>query len=136
MADGTQTFTTRIILNDEQAKTKIAELEKRISIIRSDMVKAADAGDWSKFNSLKKDLNQATRELSTMRTTAQSVNHVLNSSRGLTHSCNVQACIINQGFFTLFAFRNQCYRKSSSEKCPALKPENVRSVEIQRLRTL
>ena len=79
MAGGTQTFTTRIFLNDEQAKTKIAELEKRISIIRSDMVKAADAGDWSKFNSLKKDLNQATRELGTMRTTAQGVNHVLNN---------------------------------------------------------
>jgi hypothetical protein len=28
-----------------------------------------------------------------MRTTAQGINHVMNSSRGLTLSCNVQACI-------------------------------------------
>lgn len=79
MADRTQTFTTRIFLNDDQAKNKIRELEKSISTIRADMAKAADAGDWSKFNSLKKDLNQSTKELNSMRTTAQSVEHVLNN---------------------------------------------------------
>lgn len=77
MADRIQTFTTRIFLNDEQAKNKIRELEKSISTIRADMARAADAGDWSKFNSLKKDLNQSTKELNSMRTTAQSVEHVL-----------------------------------------------------------
>jgi len=77
MADKTSTFTTRIFLNDGQAKTKITELEKRITTIRSDMAKAADAGDWSKFNTLKKDLNQTTKELGSMRTTAQSIDHVL-----------------------------------------------------------
>lgn len=77
MADKTSTFTTRIFLNDEQAKSKINELEKRITTIRSDMAKAADAGDWSKFNTLKKDLNQSTKELGSMRTTAQSIDHVL-----------------------------------------------------------
>lgn len=77
MADKTSTFTTRIFLNDEQAKSKINELEKRITTIRSDMAKAADAGDWSKFNTLKKDLNQSTKELGAMRTTAQSIDHVL-----------------------------------------------------------
>ena len=77
MADRTQTFTTRIFLNDDQAKNKIRELEKSISTIRADMTKAADAGDWNKFNSLKKNLNQSTKELNSMRTTAQSVEHVL-----------------------------------------------------------
>lgn len=43
------------------------------------MSKAADAGDWSKFNSLKKELNQSTKKLNSMRTTAQSVEHVLNN---------------------------------------------------------
>ena len=76
MADRTQTFTTKIFLNDDQAKNKIRELEKSISTIRA---KAADAGDWSKFNSLKKELNQSTKELNSMRTTAQSVEHVLNN---------------------------------------------------------
>ncbi len=79
MADRTQTFTTKIFLNDDQAKNKIRELEKSISTIRADMSKAADAGDWSKFNSLKKELNQSTKELNSMRTTAQSVEHVLNN---------------------------------------------------------
>ena len=79
MADRTQTFTTKIFLNDDQAKNKIRELEKSISTIRTDMAKAADAGDWSRFNSLKKDLNQSTKELNSMRTTAQSVEHVLNN---------------------------------------------------------
>ena len=79
MADRIQTFTTKIFLNDDQAKNKIRELEKSISTIRADMAKAADAGDWSKFNSLKKDLNQSTKELNSMRTTAQSVEHVLNN---------------------------------------------------------
>ena len=79
MADRIQTFTTKIFLNDDQAKNKIRELEKSISTIRADMSKAADAGDWSKFNSLKKELNQSTKELNSMRTTAQSVEHVLNN---------------------------------------------------------
>lgn len=79
MADRILTFTSRIFLNDDQAKNKIRELEKGISTIRADMEKAADAGDWSKFNSLKKELNQSTKELNSMRTTAQSVAHVLNN---------------------------------------------------------
>ena len=72
MADRIQTFTTKIFLNDDQAKNKIRELEKSISTIRADMAKAAEEGDWSKFNSLKKELNQSTKEVNSMRTTAQS----------------------------------------------------------------
>lgn len=79
MADRILTFTSRIFLNDDQAKNKIRELEKGISTIRAAMEKAADAGEWSKFNSLKKKLNQSTKELNSMRTTAQSVAHVLNN---------------------------------------------------------
>ena len=79
MADRIQTFTTKIFLNDDQAKNKIRELEKSISTIRADMAKAAEEGDWSKFNSLKKELNQSTKELNSMRTTAQSVERVLNN---------------------------------------------------------
>ena len=79
MADRFLTFTSRIFLNDDQAKNKIRELEKGISTIRAAMEKAADAGEWSKFNSLKKKLNQSTKELNSMRTTAQSVAHVLNN---------------------------------------------------------
>ena len=77
MADRIQTFTTRIFLNDEQAKSKITELEKRITTIRADMDKAHKNKKWDDFNTLKKELDQRTKELNSMRTTAQSVEHVL-----------------------------------------------------------
>lgn len=77
MADRIQTFTTRIFLNDEQAKSKITDLEKRITTIRADMDKASKKKKWDDFNSSKKELDQRTKELNSMRTTAQSVEHVL-----------------------------------------------------------
>lgn len=77
MADRIQTFTTRIFLNDEQAKSKITELEKRITTIRADMDKAHKNKKWDDFNSSKKELDQRIKELNSMRTTAQSVEHVL-----------------------------------------------------------
>lgn len=77
MADRIQTFTTRIFLNDEQAKSKITELEKRITTIRADMDKASKEKKWGEFNTLKKELGQRTKELNSMRTTAQSVEPVL-----------------------------------------------------------
>ena len=40
MADRIQTFTTKIFLNDDQAKNKIRELAKSISTIRADVSKA------------------------------------------------------------------------------------------------
>ena len=77
MADRIQTFTTRIFLNDEQAKSKITELEKRITTVRADMDKAHKNKKWDDFNSSKKELDQRIKELNSMRTTAQSVEHVL-----------------------------------------------------------
>ena len=77
MADRIQTFTTRIFLNDEQAKSKITELEKRITTVRANMDKAHKNKKWDDFNSSKKELDQRIKELNSMRTTAQSVEHVL-----------------------------------------------------------
>lgn len=77
MADRIQTFTTRIFLNDEQAKSKITELEKRITTVRADMDKAHKNKKWDDFNSSKKELDQRIKELNSMRTTAQRVEHVL-----------------------------------------------------------
>lgn len=47
-----------------------------------------------------------------------------------------KALCLSETFFTLFALRNQCHWKMSSENCPAWKPKNVRRVDCQRLRTL
>ncbi|MDY5320795.1 MAG: hypothetical protein SPG93_03905 [Prevotella sp.] len=53
MADRIQTFTTRIFLNDEQAKSKITELGKRITTVRADMDKA-----YKKKERAKKELKK------------------------------------------------------------------------------
>ena len=58
MADKTSTFTTRIFLNDQQAKSKLESLEKDIKRLRNEQEAAAKAGDWTKFEQVKKDLKQ------------------------------------------------------------------------------
>ena len=70
MADKTSTFTTRIFLND---------LEKDIKRLRNEQEAAAKAGDWTKFEQVKKDLKQANKEMDAMKTSAQKVSHVLDN---------------------------------------------------------
>ena len=77
MADKTSTFTTRIFLNDQQAKSKLESLEKDIKRLRNEQEAAAKAGDWTKFAQVKKDLKQANKEMGAMTTSAQKVSHVL-----------------------------------------------------------
>lgn len=48
MADKTSTFTTRIFLNDQQAKSKLEDLEMDIKRLRNEQEAAAKAGDWTK----------------------------------------------------------------------------------------
>lgn len=79
MADKTSTFTTRIFLNDQQAKSKLESLEKDIKRLRSEQEAAAKAGDWTKFEQVKKDLKQANKEMGAMKTSAQKVSHVLDN---------------------------------------------------------
>ncbi len=79
MADKTSTFTTRIFLNDQQAKSKLESLEKDIKRLRSEQEAAANAGDWTKFEQVKKDLKQANKEMGAMKTSAQKVSHVLDN---------------------------------------------------------
>lgn len=77
MASRTDDYTTRIFINDTQAKNKIEQLKKEADQLRGKMTKAADAGDWKQFASLKKQLQQNQKELNAMQTSAQKVNHVL-----------------------------------------------------------
>lgn len=79
MADKTSTFTTRIFLNDQQAKSKLESLEKDIKRLRNEQEAAAKAGDWTKFEQVKKDLKQANKEMDAMKTSAQKVSHVLDN---------------------------------------------------------
>ena len=77
MADKTSTFTTRIFLNDQQAKSKLEGLEKDIKRLRNEQEAAAKAGDWTKFAQVKKELKQANKEMGAMTASAQKVSHVL-----------------------------------------------------------
>lgn len=77
MADKTSTFTTRIFLNDQQAKSKLESLEKDIKRLRNEQEAAAKAGDWTKFAQVKKELKQANKEMGAMTASAQKVSHVL-----------------------------------------------------------
>ena len=79
MADKTSTFTTRIFLNDQQAKSKLESLEKDIKRLRNEQEAVAKAGDWTKFEQVKKDLKQANKEMDAMKTSAQKVSHVLDN---------------------------------------------------------
>ena len=77
MADNTQTYTTRIFLNTEEAKKRLDELQSKVEELRKKKDAAAKAGDWPTFNSLKKQLDMANNEMRAMQTSAQKIDRVL-----------------------------------------------------------
>lgn len=77
MADNTQTYTTRIFLNAEEAKKQLDELQSKVETLRKKKDEAARAGDWPTFNSLKKQLDQANNQIRSMQTSAQKIDRVL-----------------------------------------------------------
>ena len=77
MAENTQTYTTRIFLNAEEAKKQLDELGRKTEELRRKKEAAARAGDWPTFNSLKKQLDKANNEMRSMQTSAQKIDHVL-----------------------------------------------------------
>ncbi|MBR1688089.1 MAG: hypothetical protein IJ710_06090 [Prevotella sp.] len=46
MADNTQTYTTRVFLNDQEAKKELDELIKKTEDLRKKKEDAANAGEW------------------------------------------------------------------------------------------
>lgn len=54
-------------------------LEKDIKRLRNEQEAVAKAGDWTKFEQVKKDLKQANKEMDAMKTSAQKVSHVLDN---------------------------------------------------------
>ena len=77
MADNTQTFTTRIFLNSEEAKKRLDELQRKVEDLRKKKEEAAKAGDWPTFNSLKKQLDQTNKEIVQIQVSAQKVDRIL-----------------------------------------------------------
>ena len=77
MKDRIETFTSRIFINDQQAKNRIKELTQYMENLRKEKEKAASAGDWESFNRLKKELDKTNKELRSMQSSAQKVDNVL-----------------------------------------------------------
>jgi len=77
MNDRIETFTSRIFINDQQAKNRIKELTRYMETLRKEKEKAAEAGDWESFNRLKKELDKTNKELRSMQSSAQKVDNVL-----------------------------------------------------------
>lgn len=75
----TQTYTTRIFLNSEQAKKRLDELSAKIEKIRKDKDEAATKGDWKTFNDLKKQLDRVNSEMRDMNTSSQKVSRILDN---------------------------------------------------------
>ena len=77
MAENTQTYTTRIFLNTEEAKKRLDELERKTEELRKKKDEAARTGDWPTFNSLKKQLDKTQNEMRGLETSAQKIDRVL-----------------------------------------------------------
>lgn len=77
MSNNTQTYTTRIFLNAEEAKKQLDELQQKVVKLRKEKEDAATKGDWPTFNRLKKELDKANNDIRAMQNSAQKVDRVL-----------------------------------------------------------
>lgn len=77
MQNNTLTYTTKIFLNAEEAKKQLDTLEKKVDDLRQKKEEAAEAGEWKEFNKIKKELDQTTRQIDTLNTSAQKISNTL-----------------------------------------------------------
>lgn len=82
----TEEFIARIFLNNEQAKSKIAELEAKMGELRAARDKAFAAGDTKAAESYKKELISTSKSLSAMHASAAKVGRTIDglSSQSLS----------------------------------------------------
>ena len=77
MANSTQTFIGRVLLDDKQAKLTIALLEKQLEQVKQKKTDAFKKGDDTK--AFDKDINRINASLKTLRTSQEQVNRTLNN---------------------------------------------------------
>lgn len=77
MANSTQTFIGRVLLDDKQAKQTIALLEKQLEQVKQKKTDAFKKGDDTKASD--KDINRINASLKTLRTSQEQVNRTLNN---------------------------------------------------------
>ena len=77
MANNTQTFVGRVLLDDKQAKQTIALLEKQLEQVKQKKTDAFKKGDDTK--AFDKEINRINASLKTLRTSQEQVNRTLNN---------------------------------------------------------
>lgn len=77
MANSTQTFIGRVLLDDKQAKQTIALLEKQLEQVKQKKTDAFKKGDDTK--AFDKDINRINASLKTLRTNQEQVNRTFNN---------------------------------------------------------
>lgn len=77
MANSTQTFIGRVLLDDKQAKQTIALLEKQLEQVKQKKTDAFKKGDDTK--AFDKDINRINASLKTLRTSQEQVNRTFNN---------------------------------------------------------
>lgn len=74
-----RTITTKVFLNDEQARNKISSLKKMMADVEKEMQEALDAGDTAKWREKTKELKALKKEMNLLSTTAENVAHTLDN---------------------------------------------------------
>lgn len=77
MASQQQVYETKILLNSEQAKNEITDLEKKVSDLRRKRQEALDAGDTKSWQKLGKEIDKQEGKLRTMRGRLEGINKTL-----------------------------------------------------------
>lgn len=77
MANNTQTFISRVLLDDKQAKQTIALLEKQLEQVKQKKTDAFKKGDDTK--AFDKEINRINASLKTLRTNQEQVNRTFNN---------------------------------------------------------
>lgn len=72
-----QNIITKIFLNDEQAKNKLEELEKKMENLRQKRDKAFNMGKMDSVKDLNKQLQQTQKEMSNIQISGTKINHML-----------------------------------------------------------
>ena len=77
MASHEQTYTTKILLNSEQAKKEITNLEKKVEGLKRKRQEALSAGDTKTWQKLNKEVDKHESKLMTMKNRLEGINKTL-----------------------------------------------------------
>ena len=79
MATNEQVYTTRILLNSEQAKNEIVTLQKKVDELRKVREEAWDAGDVEKWKKLGKEIEKDEKKIVQMEGSLKSIDRVIDN---------------------------------------------------------